>query len=327
MAGKVFISCGQRGKERGVAESIKKMLKKDFSLNPYLAFKTQSLDDIMVITKELASSDYYLFIDFLRKPESDQDLECSLFTHQELALAHHLKFKGKEIIALQEKGAILAGFLKYVLSNPEPFKGPNELCKKIKKLVKEKEWSWDYSRNLIVREIGFTGPWSYSVCASSGTDMVYQIKVENKRSDIPAIRTICSLDYYSKKKNGTKTLSHDRSNLKCAGQATFEPTIRPKDFAKFDLFAIRGKDPGIFLHSQWDGYPQGPVIEDNGIYQLFYKIYSEGFQPVEFTVEVNLKWSKHHENFNTTANLLYPPRETKGDITMNKKGDKENGKD
>jgi len=70
-----------------------KLLKDKFQLDSYIAFKVQSLNDIMTITKELRSSDYYLFIDFVRRPTKSQYLHISLFTHQELALAHHLGFK------------------------------------------------------------------------------------------------------------------------------------------------------------------------------------------------------------------------------------------
>jgi hypothetical protein len=81
MPGKVFISCGQRNHERKLAERIAALLRDEFHLVPYLAFKTQSLNDIMIITEELRSSDYYLFLDFLRAPTGDQDIACSLFTH------------------------------------------------------------------------------------------------------------------------------------------------------------------------------------------------------------------------------------------------------
>ena len=66
MPGKVFISCGQRHRdERETADKIATLLLDEFGLQSYLAFNIQSLDDIMKITQELRSSDYYLFVDFL----------------------------------------------------------------------------------------------------------------------------------------------------------------------------------------------------------------------------------------------------------------------
>lgn len=127
MVGKVFISCGQRADEKEKAEKVKGLLKEKFFLDSYLAFKVQGLDDIMIITEELKTSDYYLFIDFKRNEQ--KDFACSLFTHQELALAHHVGFR--DIIAIQEQGMPLEGFLKYVLSNPEHFTTEEELYKKL----------------------------------------------------------------------------------------------------------------------------------------------------------------------------------------------------
>jgi len=137
VAGKVLVSCGQRDSERGYAEEIGRILKDEFGLKPYLAFQTQSLADIMTITNALKSSDYYLFVDFLR--DSPADLPCSRFTHQELALARHLGFR--EMIAFKQKGAPLEGFVKYVLSNPVVFSDPSELYSEPRRLIRERNWS------------------------------------------------------------------------------------------------------------------------------------------------------------------------------------------
>lgn len=109
MAGKVFISCGQRPPdETTIAHRIRDILKDKFDLDSYLAFKVQSFDDVMQITKELSVCDYYLFIDFRREKLGWRG-KCrgSLFTHQELAIARHLGFS--EIIALQQDGVFWRG--------------------------------------------------------------------------------------------------------------------------------------------------------------------------------------------------------------------------
>jgi hypothetical protein len=66
LSGKVFISCGMHlNEERQAVEAIRRLLTAKFNLPPpYVAVNVQSLGDIMNITKELRSSDYYLFIDF-----------------------------------------------------------------------------------------------------------------------------------------------------------------------------------------------------------------------------------------------------------------------
>jgi len=103
LTGKVFVSRGQASAdEKEAAEQIAQLLKTEFGLTPYLAITVQGLRDIMRIVDELRSSDYYLFVDFKRR---------SLFTHQELALAHHLGFT--EVIALQHQDAPASeGFLR-----------------------------------------------------------------------------------------------------------------------------------------------------------------------------------------------------------------------
>jgi hypothetical protein len=90
------------------------------------------------------SWDYFVFINFKR---------LSVFTHQEFALARHLGF-GDNIIILQEKDAKLEGFLRYVLGNPKPFDGTDELLDKVCQLAKAKGWSPTYSRNLVTGEDG-----------------------------------------------------------------------------------------------------------------------------------------------------------------------------
>lgn len=130
MTGKVFVSCGQaEASEKEAAGKVSELLKAELKLDTYLAFRIQSLHDIMRITDQLRICDYFLFIDFKR---------LSVFTHQELALAHHLGFGG-DIIALRQNGAgEMQGFLRYVLSNPTPFETTDELLANVRELVRAK---------------------------------------------------------------------------------------------------------------------------------------------------------------------------------------------
>jgi len=304
MAGKVFISCGQRPPvEKKAAEAVAKLLKDDFGLTPYLSFKIQSLEDIMTITRELRSSDYFIFIDFLRHTKKTHDLPCSIFSHQELALAHHLGFK--DMIALQQKGVPFEGFLKYVLSNPEQFVDEKDLIKRVKRLVEERGWSASYSRNLIVEELGFTPLLQYRDHTGTYLERVWQVRIENKRPDTAAIGAVCILDFI-KTADGNEIPSPDRSYLKWAGQSGYERTILPLDFGNIDLFSIHADKAGLFLHSSWDA-PRDPIIKEDGDYQLFFKLFSQGFPLVEFAVKIELRWSRPSPsdwNFKSTASLV-----------------------
>lgn len=291
MAGKVFISCGQKFEnEKRIATEIRKILKEEFGLSSYLAFSIQSLDDIMIITKELRSSDYYLFIDFLRETKEAHDLPISLFTHQELALAYHLGFE--KTILLRQEGTPAEGFVRYILSNPAPFKDEKDLLDKVRFFVRERGWIPDYSRNLVVTEVGFTDQvWSYSDHTGQSNDLIWQIKVENRRSDVAAVGTVCVLDRIVKSDKSIYE-SPDRAFLKWARTGSnYERTLIPKDYGIVDLFAIRENDRGLFLHSAKDQVPRDPVLNDDGEYVLFFKIFSQGFPLVEFSVKLKFQWT------------------------------------
>jgi len=289
MAGKVFISCGQRlGKEKKIALAVKKLLKSKFQLDSYIAFKVQGLNDIMTITKELRSSDYYLFIDFVRRQKQPEDFHISLFTHQELALAHHLGFK--DMIALQQEGAPSDGFIRYLLINPEPFRGKVDLLAKLMKLVRAKRWSPGFSRNLVIVEQGFTPIIRYRDHTGECTAQVWEARIQNRRPDAAAVGAVCILDHINKR-DGTDVPSPDRSYLKWSGQAGYERAILPKDYAVIDLFALRTDRPGIFLLSLRDT-PREPIVTEDGEYKLFYKLFSQGFPLLEFVVNVRLRWHK-----------------------------------
>jgi len=301
--GKVFISCGQRPPdERRIALAIRDLLERQFSLTPYLAFRIQSLDDIMTITRELRSSDYYLFIDFRRDPRRPEDLPISLFTHQELALAHHLGFH--DIIALKQEGAPLEGFLRYVLSNPETFSTEEDLLQKVQRLVQERGWSRNYSRNLVVEQLGFTGPFQYQDHTGVFIENAWQVRVRNHRPETAAVGSVCILDYYIQPATGTRINSPDRSYLKWAGQMGYERTILPRDFGDIDLFSIHADTPGLFLHSLRDT-PRQPILTIEGDYELFFKLYSQAFLLVEFSVRMGLHWTpptpSQWQNISTAA--------------------------
>lgn len=287
MAAKVFISCGQRGAERDTALKIRDLLKNQFGLDPYLAFRIQSLDDVMTITEQLRKSDYYLFIDFYREAEHTDDLSCSLFTHQELAVAHNLGYR--DIIALQDFRARREGFVAYVLSNPASFSSEQELLEKLGTLVQERGWSPHFSRNLVPLELHTSQPDPCRYKDHTGTFNLrtWSVKIENRRPDVAATGTICILD---KIDNGVRTLpSPDRSFLKWSGFLQgYETTLLPEDFGVVNLLSVRQEAAGIFLLSRMDIMPRNPVAVDDGNYLLHFKVFCEGFPLLKFGVRFHL---------------------------------------
>jgi hypothetical protein len=283
LVGYVFISCGQRPAERETAKKIQALLKDKFSLESYLAFQVQGLNDIMKITEELKASDYYLFIDFLRK----DGLPISLFTHQELALAHHVGFR--DIITLQQNGLPLEGFLRYVQSNPEHFNEETDLLEKVEQLVRDKGWNKTFSRNLVVQSVEkLSNPITYVDHTGQSTEFVWHVKIVNRRPDITAVNAVCILDSITYP-DGSEQASQDRSYLKWAGHAQgYSHTILPEDFGTVDVFSIKGGAQGLFLHSALDAR-RVPILLAEGVYRLNYKLFSEGFPLLKFTIEVDYK--------------------------------------
>jgi len=306
MAGKVFISCGQKlPNEIAVAHQIRDLLKVKFGLDSYLAKKIQSFDDIMQITRELSICDYYLFIDFGRERLWwNTKRRGSLFTHQELAIARHLGFS--EIIALKQKSVMLEGFAMYILSNPEVFISNEELLSKIEKLVHERGWNKNYSRNLVIKDIVKNQPIPYRdrQMSSPRTEVIWHGHVLNQRNDKAAANTLVILKNITDASGQIR--SPDTTFLKWAyHDTTYSKTIFPEQDAYFDLLAIDTGNPlCVYLHSLLDmvmvtptfaGRPPiiaGPV----GRYKLTYQIFAENFPLLEFCIVLDLTG-----NINTTT--------------------------
>lgn len=302
MPTKVFISCGQRPPdETEIAKKIRNLLKDKFELDSYLAFKVQSFDDVMQITRELSICDYFLFIDFRRDCIGRRCFKRvyrgSLFTHQELVLAKQLGFS--EIIALQQDGVILEGFAQYILSNPEKFKDNNDLLKKVETLVSERQWSKDYSRNLVVGGLAKNPPILYSdhSTVAPRNEVIWHCRILNKRSDKAAVNTLAILNSITLPSG--QMISPDKTFLKWAFQLEdYSRTIFPQSEASFDLLSVEQGNPlNVYLHSRLDTYlpntvgtiSRVPIVNGQaGTYGLLYKVFAEDFPILEFQVELQL---------------------------------------
>jgi hypothetical protein len=288
LTGKVFISCGMASsEERNAALRVRDLLQNKFGFKrPYVAITVQSLDDIMTITKELRSSDYYLFIDFKRH---------STFTHQELALAHHLGF-GSQILALRQKGRGARrpqGFLRYVLSHPPSFDTVDDLLAQVENLVRAKGWNPDYSRNLVLNpSLTRSCPIRYGDHTGESFHESWRAHIHNNRPDVAAFGTICML-HSILDPSGNSYRCDDRAYLKWAGHGSttgYERTVLPEDSEVVDVFAVRQDQPGLFLLSTLDSLPRKPIVTNNGDYELTYRVFSRDFPLLEFTLMVHLRW-------------------------------------
>lgn len=267
-------------------ETLIKLNYKDKDI--YIATEIRSLNDIMAITNELSSSDYFIFIDFKRKIKKNNKLPISLFSHQELALARQLGF-GRYIGVFKEKGTPTEGFLKYIQCRTEEFKNKEDLIVKVEKLAKQ--WDISFSRNLIVTDISLIGPLEYfDTLEGCRTEIILHAEICNNRQDEASFETICILDKIKTPKEVFRS-SSDRGYLKWAKHNAYSRIIFPKDFAKVDIFSVRAGNQGIYIHSTCDMKPREPVASDDGRYTFFYKLFSLNFPSTEFLVEFDYKWN------------------------------------
>lgn len=302
MAGKVFISCGQATQEeRKAANDIATWLKTQ-GFTAYVAIEAQSILDINAgIIGELKSSDYYLFINFRHEKVSGCDNEFyrgSLFTNQELAIAYALEFD--KMLLINQKGTRREGMFAYIGSNTPEFNSLDETLPVIKTAVQKAKWNPSYSRNLVV-----SNPhWSksnifYRDHTGERNIKALYIEVCNKRSDVGAIDTVTRLSFITDQ-YGKENPSPDRSHLKCAGFPGYSQTIWPNSKVTFDLLALDiNNQSQVFLSSAMDVRPRQPIITQKGRYVLKYEVFSQGFPPVQFLIELNLK-----ENHNCTTAVL-----------------------
>jgi hypothetical protein len=310
---KVFISCGQRGAEEHVAKALRKwFMAKKQGFDAYVACEAQSLDDVMTISRELESADYFVFIDLRREALlALEDVESaefkgyrgSLFVHQEASLAHHHGI-GEKVIDQQQRGLEREGFVRYVLLNPEPFDAadPREILRIVKRLVKDRKekWSPTFSRHLAASMPEKPAESLYSDHLT-GTGWVrryiWPVHIHNRRSDRTALNVTATLQGIHK---GDEPLScQDNTWLTWWGHHhRYSMVIPPNQERAFDALSIDVTDPTrVYLNSLFDitsltsgdvSRVRQPVIEGPGVYGLSYRLDAIGFPPLEFDVQLHL---------------------------------------
>jgi hypothetical protein len=143
---------------------------------------------------------------------------------------------------------------------------------------------------LVFTDLQTDGPLVYQDHTGMKTMKVWNAKIENRRPDVAAVRTVYILDEIESA--GGRSPSSDRAYLKWSGQATYENTILPQDFGLVTLFCTHQDEPGLFLVSARDVAPRSAIGTTNGSYKLYFKVFSSGFPPLTFAVTLNLQWQK-----------------------------------
>ena len=145
----VFICCGQRKgtDEIEIVEKIAACLRKKGFL-PYIAIQQQSLKGLKEnIFNELASSEYFLFVDLKREKFRNSKLHRgSLFCHQELAIASFLNI---DVLGFQEKRIKKDdGIINFIQANCIEFDNRDTLVDIITNKVEATGWKPNWKNQL-----------------------------------------------------------------------------------------------------------------------------------------------------------------------------------
>lgn len=182
---KVFISCGQdkQSDEVALARRICEALE-SLGFEGYIAVREQTLRGVKEnILAQLASSEYFLFIDFKREFFRDS-LECrgSLFSHQELAVAAYLDI---EVLAFQEERVRKHdGLLGYLQANCIPFSDRETLPDLVRTEAEKRGWTPTWKSSLRVDFLAWSD--AQSAADDETSARYYHIRVMNRHRSKPA---------------------------------------------------------------------------------------------------------------------------------------------
>ncbi len=287
MSARVFISCGQREGEREVAVEVARWFT-GRGFRPYIALEAQSIQDVNSgIIGELRRADYYVFIDFRREPlgiAEPQEFRGSLFSHQELAIAYTIGFE--KPLFFRQSGVKLEGMCQYIASNATPFKEPSEVPGMVAAAVMQREWTPDYSRNLMVTRLHYP-PERIQFGELIGRAL--HADIENRRPDVGAAGVVARLAKLRVAGDAWR-ISPNRAPLKVTGQPGFEQTIWPKSHGAFGLLFVdtRSDRCRAYLINALDITPRPVLLDSPGDHLLMYEVFAQGFDVIRFTVQVQL---------------------------------------
>ena len=286
---RVFISCGQK-KDSGeveVAAAIAKVLE-DMSFEAYIAVQEQTLRGLKEnIYSQLSTSEYFLFIDFLREQlVGSQEYRGSLFSNQELAIASYL---GLEVIAFQQRGTKpLDGMIGAMQLNPITFDNPANLPELVCEQVKKVGWRANWKNALEITRA--KGEFQDANISTRTPQLARFFHLTVKNLNIKKIALNCTAYLESMKKLPENvSVSLSTVELKWAGYTQPTVPIIPQSHRDLDAFFVLHNEPNILRFSCFSdsSYYMMPVL-GYGRYQLNYVVISENFPPTRIALEATI---------------------------------------
>jgi hypothetical protein len=243
------------------------------------------------ILAQLASSEYFLFIDFKREKLETSDLHRgSLFCHQELAIA---SFLDMPLIAFQENGVKREdGLLGFLQSNSIMFADKLTLPDVVADTVKARDWNPNWKNALVLeRETGqFTDARQYP----EGIDArFFHVKVRNQnpyrqaRSCYAYVKAIENLGTHA-----VLELSGKSVELKWAGYVLPNALILPSSHRFLDGVIVDHNRPTRARFNTFSDSTEFMAFVDGpGDYVITYIVCSENFPSIEADFFLHLETS------------------------------------
>lgn len=294
---KVFLSCGQaKGTDEiGIAEILADEIR-NFGFDCYVAVVDQSLIGLREnIFQHLQSSEYFVFVDFLREKLINRKGEVdfcrgSLFSHQELAIASYLEMP---CLVFQEKGVKPRdGMLSCFHVNPVEFTDRAALPKIVASSVGEKiakyEWSTVWRNGL---HLDLPGKFFGDAEAGQGGPLYrfFHIALHNLH------RSTLALNCYAILKSvelvgGDAQRRADSIEIKWAGSMLPNVFVSSQSSRRFDALKIAHRNPTKveFVIPWCDSTEFWPHIEGVGRYRITYSVSSSNFPTVSRAFELVL---------------------------------------
>jgi hypothetical protein len=176
-----------------------------------------------------------------------------------------------------------------MVSNLPRFDEYDEVLPAIKKAVFEANWSPDYSRQLSLVRVRWTGPLPYGDHTGSRTVKYLHGDIKNGRLDRAAYNVIAQLSSVVDAETESEVSSFDdRTLLKASGFLGYQQTIWPGEIGSFDLLTVSWIDrKSIFLNSSKDFMPRTPIIDRPGRYRMTFRFAADNYPVLTRTLIFN----------------------------------------
>jgi len=287
---KVFISCGQQKdtEEVKVASDIKKNLE-ELGFDPYIAVQERTLRGLKEnIFAQLATSEYFLFVDFPREQFVDSsEHRGSLFSHQELAIASYLDIKA---IAFQQKGVKeLDGILGALQLNIISFEKPEYLPEMVRKQVVATGWRPDWKNTLrIIRRADEHDETRLLNVDGTLRARFFHLTVENLNPYRIALNCTAYVEAITDLRTNSE-VSFKTTELKWAGYGLPAAAIIARSQRDLDAFFVLHNDPRtVRFQSFSDSEAYMRPIQGPGEFQLDYVVISENFTPARIKLKLTI---------------------------------------